>query len=65
MSTSTHNLCFRAKIRKMYTLYTADLLIKMGFKGVQTLRTCYHDANNVVAIYGQSLIVHVSNSPDL
>ena len=36
--TSTHNLCFRAKIRKIMFYY-----IKVGCKGVFITRTCYHD----------------------
>ena len=38
---STHNLCFRAKIRKqMYTRFT---IIKVGCKGVYITRICYPD----------------------
>ena len=36
---STHNICFRAKIRKKYTPY----FIKVGCKGVNIIRTCLHD----------------------
>ena len=42
--TSTHNLCFRAKIRKiMYTpVNSIVLLYKKGVKGVEILYTCRH-----------------------
>ena len=44
---STHNLCFRAKIRKKYIpLYTPVLLYKVGCKGVFLSRTCFRDASN-------------------
>ena len=38
---STHNLCFRAKIRKPQFYY-----IKVGRKGVFITRTCKHDDIN-------------------
>ena len=43
--TSTHNLCFGAKIRKIgIPLQTPVLLyIKVGFKGVNISRTCLPD----------------------
>ena len=42
--TSTHNLCFGAKIRKTgITLHTPVLLYKSGFKGVYIARTCFPD----------------------
>ena len=44
---STHNLRFRAKIRKIgLPLYTPIVLYKMGFKGVFIARTCYPDASD-------------------
>ena len=40
--TSTHNLCFGSKIRKLgKPLQTPFLNIKMGYKGVYFSRTCY------------------------
>ena len=43
--TSTHNLCFGAKIRKnMYTRVNPTFFyIKVGCKGVFITRTCYPD----------------------
>ena len=38
---STHNLCFRAKIRK--DIYPCTPYIKVGCKGVYISRTCLHD----------------------
>ena len=39
--TSTHNLYFGAKLRK---IYTPLCYIKVGFKGVYISRTCFPDA---------------------
>ena len=42
--TSTHDLCFRAKMRKnVYPCKPQFFCIKVGCKGVYTTRTCYHD----------------------
>ena len=42
--TSTHNLCFRAKIRKnVYPCKPQFYFIKVGCKGVYITRTCYPD----------------------
>ena len=42
---STHNLCFRAKIRKnVYPSKPQFYYIKVGCKGVLITRTCYPDA---------------------
>ena len=43
--TSTYNLCFGAKIRKIGTpLHTPVLLyIKVGFRRVYNIRTCFRD----------------------
>ena len=42
--TSTHNLCFRAKIRKnVYPSKPQFYYIKVGCKGVYITQTCYHD----------------------
>ena len=45
--TSTHNLCFGTKIRKIgIPLRTPVLLYKIGgFKGVFILRTCFPDVH--------------------
>ena len=41
---STHNLCFRAKIRKnVYPCTPQFYYIKVGCKGVYITRTCFHD----------------------
>ena len=41
---STHNLCFRAKIRKNeYPCKPQYNYMKVGCKGVYIKRTCYHD----------------------
>ena len=44
----THNLCFRAKIRKkcipLYNPVSLYIYIKVGYKGVYITRTCFHDA---------------------
>ena len=47
--TSTHNLCFRAKIRKhayMYSCKPQFYYIKVGCKRVNITRTCYPDVMN-------------------
>ena len=42
--TSTHNLCFGAKIRKIgIPLHTPVFLYKVGFKGAFIARTCFPD----------------------
>ena len=42
--TSTHNLCFGAKIRKIgIPLHTPVLLYKSGIQGVHITRTCFPD----------------------
>ena len=42
--TSTHNLCFGAKIRKIgIPLHTTVCYIKVGSKGVYITRTCFRD----------------------
>ena len=43
---STHNLCFRAKIRKKVNPCTPQFhYIKVGCKGVFITLTCLHDAS--------------------
>ena len=50
---STHNLCFRAKIRKnVYSCTPLFYYIKVGCKGIYITRTCYHDD---LLIYSQKL----------
>ena len=47
---STHNLCFRARIKKnVYPCTPQFHYIKVGCKGVYITRTCYHDV--LVMIY--------------
>ena len=42
---STHNLCFRAKIRNnVYPCKRQFFYIKLGCKGVFITRTCFRDA---------------------
>ena len=44
---STHNLCFRAKIRKtVYPCKPQFNYIKVGCKGVFITQICYHDGNH-------------------
>ena len=43
---STHNLCFRAKIRKKYPCTPQFHYIKVGCKGVYITRTCYPDGSS-------------------
>ena len=46
--TSTHNLCFRAKIRKNeYPCKPQFYYLKVGCKGVYIIRTCKHDSPSV------------------
>ena len=46
VGTSTHNLCFGAKIRKIgIPLHTPVLLYKVGFRGVNITRTCFRDVD--------------------
>ena len=41
---STHNLCFRAKMRKnVYPCKPQFYYTKVGCKGVFVTRTCFHD----------------------
>ena len=41
---STHNLCFGSKIRKkVYPCIPQFYYIKVGYRGVNITRTCYHD----------------------
>ena len=50
--TSTHNRCFRAKIRKnVYPYKPQFYCIKVGCKGVFVTRSCFRD---VFAIRGES-----------
>ena len=44
---STHNLCFRAKIRKnVYHCTLQFYYTKVGCKGVFVTRTCFRDVNS-------------------
>ena len=45
---STHNLCFRAKIRKnVYPCTTQFYYTKVGCKGVFVTRTCFRDVTYI------------------
>ena len=45
---STHNLCFRAKIRKnVYPSKPQFYYIKVGCKGVFVTRTCFRDGDHI------------------
>ena len=47
--TSTHNLCFGSKIRKIgIPLYTPVFIIKLGYKGVYITQTCFPDGMEYV-----------------
>ena len=60
--TSTHNLCFRAKIRKIgKPLHTPVSLYKSGFKGVFIARTCFPDATPEMMIRNKSSLYSVRN----
>ena len=57
---STHNLCFGAKIRKIgIPLHNPVLLYKMGYKGVYITRTCFRD---VPVSFRKLIIDHLSNA---
>ena len=61
--TSTHNLCFRAKIRKLCIpqyLKPQFYHIKMGFKGVYIIRTCLHDGIFVFYVKSELRILEVT-----
>ena len=46
---STHNQCFRAKIRKnVYPGKPQFYYLKVGCKGVFVTRTCFHDVLSVI-----------------
>ena len=50
LPTSTHNLCFRAKIRKIGILCKPQFcFIKVGYKGVYISRTCFPDERKQVS----------------
>ena len=49
---STHNICFRAKIRKnVYPCTPQFHYIKVGFNGVFITWTCYHDGFKTIQAY--------------
>ena len=52
---STHNLCFGAKIRKIYPCILQFYNIKVGFKGYYFSWTCSPDVSRKVNIFGGSL----------
>ena len=54
--TSTHDLCFRAKIRKnVYPCKPQFYYIKVGCKGVYHTWTCYHDVLQASSIYSNKI----------
>ena len=54
---STHNLCFRAKIRKnVYPCTPQCHYIKVGCKGVFITRTCLHDGMPILFRLLQALV---------
>ena len=55
--TSTHNLCFGAKIRKIgIPLEPQFYYIKVGFKGVNITRTCFRDVQVGYSKFTESYI---------
>ena len=63
--TSTHNLCFRAKIRKnVYPCKPQFYYIKVGCKGVHITRTCYHDVSPVSTAYSRLRFARVCSHVD-
>ena len=58
---STHNLCFRAKIRKIGTVYPCVpqfCYIKVGYKGVYITRTCFPD-DCLFVLNGNSAVTYI------
>ena len=56
---STHNLCFRAKIRKnVYPCTPQFHYIKVGCKGVQITRICFPDVSSFLLISFLSWLVY-------
>ena len=54
--TSTHNLCIRAKIRKMCKPFKPQFFYaKVGCYGVYITRTCFHDDAFVDSILDKSV----------
>ena len=56
---STHNLCFRAKIRKIGYPCIPQFCFILGFKGIFIARTCYPDGH----YYSIFITVHYENLP--
>ena len=53
---STHNLCFRAKIRKnVYPCTPQFYYTKVGCKGVYVTRTCFRDDRKQLKLQIDSL----------
>ena len=63
--TSTHNLCFGAKIRKnVYTCKPQFYYTKVGCKGVFVTRTCFRDVYCLVTVLPMSsLYVYLDTCP--
>ena len=55
--TSTHNLCFRAKIRKnVYPCKPQFYYMKVGCKGIFITRTCFRDEFIIVKMERTTLL---------
>ena len=55
--TSTHNLCFGAKIRKyVYPCIPQFCYIKVGFEGVYITRTCFRNVGIFCAVWCYTFI---------
>ena len=55
--TSTHNLCFKVKIRKnVYPCKPQVYYIKVGCKGLFVTRTCFHEHTRLTMYYIRALI---------
>ena len=59
---STHNLCFRAKIRKnVYPCTPQFYYAKVGCKGVFVTRTCFRDDSEVMTSFTHNLVLDSHN----
>ena len=62
--TSTHNLCFGAKIRNnIYPCKPQVYYIKVGCKGVFITRTCYHEYVSLTIFLSCVLPIDMFNGP--
>ena len=59
--TSTHNLCFIAKIRKdEYPCKPQFYYMKVGCKGVFISRTCLHDEMKLIITILREFVINVT-----